>query len=477
MSFESQYKQYLFYDLETSGTNPSFDQILQFAGVKTDLSFNEIERYEFRIKLRNDVIPEPGALIVNRLSIEDIMEGYTEYEAVREIQSILSAPGTINIGYNSISFDDEFMRFNYFRNLLEPYANQKLGCIRMDLLPITLMYYLFKKESMIWPSKNGKVNLKLENLNDLNGLADGMAHDAVVDVLATIEMARRFKEFDPKTWDYLIGHFSKKIDYERISKLDEVVFSDELKCRKGFFIKNGFGYQNNCISACLVIGKHQTRDQTYWLRLDKEDFTRYSNNNEIQNVLKKNIVKRKTAVPDFILPLKERYFELLSDEREAIFDSNLSWLYDNYSELLILKEDLIAFEYDDKKVELDSSLYHRDFFSDAEKKVFNKFHELESVKDKIDFVSNLSPSFEKEMSLRIIGRNFYDLLPQNIKNDYDLSILNVVEQDLPDHMGRKRNSVEKALNNIRKIMSDPSKYDNQQFDILKSYESYLLNRG
>ena len=175
--------------------------------------------------------------------------------------------------------------------------------------------------------------------------------------------------------------------------------------------------------------------------------------------------------------MKERYFELLSDEREAIFDSNLSWLYDNYSELLILKEDLIAFEYDDKKVELDSSLYHRDFFSDAEKKVFNKFHELESVKDKIDFVSNLSPSFEKEMSLRIIGRNFYDLLPQNIKNDYDLSILNVVEQDLPDHMGRKRNSVEKALNNIRKIMSDPSKYDNQQFDILKSYESYLLNRG
>ena len=44
-------------------------------------------------------------------------------------------------------------------------------------------------------------------------------------------------------------------------------------------------------------------------------------------------------------------------------------------------------------------------------------------------------------------------------------------------MGRKRNSVEKALNNIRKIMSDPSKYDDQQFDILKSYESYLLNRG
>ena len=54
MNFENQYKQYLFYDLETSGTNPSFDQILQFAGVKTDLSFNEIERYDkFQVKNSN----------------------------------------------------------------------------------------------------------------------------------------------------------------------------------------------------------------------------------------------------------------------------------------------------------------------------------------------------------------------------------------------------------------------------------------
>tara|TARA_B100000131_G_scaffold309971_1_gene341094 strand:+ start:121 stop:1554 length:1434 start_codon:yes stop_codon:yes gene_type:complete len=474
---QNSYKQYLFYDLETSGTNPSFDQILQFAGVKTDLSFNEIERYEFRIKLRNDVIPEPGALIVNRLNIDKIIVGESEYDAVKKIQSILSAPGTINIGYNSISFDDEFMRFNYFRNLLEPYANQKSGCIRMDLLPITLMYYLFKKESMIWPVNNGKVNLKLENLNDLNGLADGMAHDAVVDVLATIEMARRFKEFDPNMWDYLCGHFNKKQDYERIGKLEEVVFSDDFKCRKGFFIKNGFGYQNNCISACIVIGKHQTRDQTYWLRLDKEDFTRYSNNNEIQNVLKKNIVKRKTAVPDFILPFKERYFELLTKDKRNTLDLNLNWLFDNYSELLILKEDLIAFEYEDKKVDLDSSLYQRDFFTNKEKKVFNHFHSLDEPSDKIAFAESLNPSFEREMSIRILGRNFYELLPEKIKIEYDALVLKIAEDDFTDHMGRRRNTVEKALNNIRKIMSDPSKYDNEQYDILKSYESYLLNRS
>ena len=41
MDIES-FKYYVFYDLETTGINPAFDQILQFAAVRTDLDFNEI---------------------------------------------------------------------------------------------------------------------------------------------------------------------------------------------------------------------------------------------------------------------------------------------------------------------------------------------------------------------------------------------------------------------------------------------------
>ena len=194
-------------------------------------------------------------------------------------------------------------------------------------------------------------------------------------------------------------------------------------------------------------------------------------------MLKKNIVKRKTAVPDFILPFKERYFELLTKDKRNTLDLNLNWLFDNYSELLILKEDLIAFEYEDKKGDLDSSLYQRDFFTNKEKKVFNHFHSLDEPSDKIAFAESLNPSFEREMSIRILGRNFYELLPEKIKIEYDALVLKIAEDDFTDHMGRRRNTVEKALNNIRKIMSDPSKYDNEQYDILKSYESYLLNRS
>ena len=42
---------YLFYDLETTGLNKSFDQILQFAAIRTDLNLKELKRYELKIKL------------------------------------------------------------------------------------------------------------------------------------------------------------------------------------------------------------------------------------------------------------------------------------------------------------------------------------------------------------------------------------------------------------------------------------------
>ena len=37
-------EKYVFYDLETTGTSPAFDQPLQFAAIVTDLDFKEIER-------------------------------------------------------------------------------------------------------------------------------------------------------------------------------------------------------------------------------------------------------------------------------------------------------------------------------------------------------------------------------------------------------------------------------------------------
>jgi exodeoxyribonuclease-1 len=55
---------FVFYDFETTGTDPAFDQPLQFAAILTDDEFNEVERVDFRCRLSPLVLPSPMALAI-----------------------------------------------------------------------------------------------------------------------------------------------------------------------------------------------------------------------------------------------------------------------------------------------------------------------------------------------------------------------------------------------------------------------------
>jgi Exonuclease I len=164
-------KTYLFYDIETSGLNKCFDQVLQFAAIRTDLNLQELGRYEFFIKLNPDVIPTPTAVLVHQLTLDQMQSGLVEYEAIKAIHRLFNTPGTISVGYNSLGFDDEFLRFSFYRNLLTPYTHQYANdCGRLDIYPLVVMYYLFKPEVVAWPTINGAISLKLEHLNAQNKL-------------------------------------------------------------------------------------------------------------------------------------------------------------------------------------------------------------------------------------------------------------------------------------------------------------------
>ena len=102
-------KTYLFYDLETTGVNPCFDQILQFAAVRTDQELNELERYEFLVKINPDTIPTAQAAITHHITIEQANTGISEYEAVKKIYQLVNTPNTMSVGYNTLNFDDKFL--------------------------------------------------------------------------------------------------------------------------------------------------------------------------------------------------------------------------------------------------------------------------------------------------------------------------------------------------------------------------------
>jgi len=210
---------YLFYDIETTGLNKAFDQVLEFAAIRTDQKLNELERHTISVNLRPDVIPSPQAILTNRIFVSDLARGMREYEATEKIHRIMNEPATVSLGYNTLGFDDEFLRFSFHRNLLPPYTHQfKNGCRRMDLYPMAALYWLYKREVITWPEIDGKPSLKLEHIGSANHMLSGQAHEAMVDVEMAVELARRFYK-KKRMWQYLEGYFDKQTDAYRMQGL------------------------------------------------------------------------------------------------------------------------------------------------------------------------------------------------------------------------------------------------------------------
>ena len=211
---------FVFYDLETSGLNKAFDQVLQYAAIRVDQDLQPVEEYDYRVKLHDDVLPAPEAICTHGIGINDHQDAQPEVHAIRHIHQIHNEPGTISGGYNTLGFDDEFLRFSFYRNLLHPYSHQYNNqCGRFDIYAILPFYYLYAKDAIAWPSIDGKISLKLDALNEENNWLKGRAHEAMHDVRVTLELARRLKDHDEEKWQYVMSYFNKQTDSQRITQL------------------------------------------------------------------------------------------------------------------------------------------------------------------------------------------------------------------------------------------------------------------
>jgi exodeoxyribonuclease-1 len=204
---------FFFYDLETSGINPRTSRIMQFAGQRTDLELKPVgEPVNLLIKLTPDALPEPEAIFVTGITPQQTLaDGVTEAEFLQTFETEVNLPDTIFVGYNTIRFDDEFMRFLLYRNFYDPYEWQwKDGRSRWDLLDVVRMTRALRPDGIKWPvDKEGKPTNRLELLTALNGLDHENAHDALNDVQASIALAKLLRAKQPKLFDYLLGMRAK----------------------------------------------------------------------------------------------------------------------------------------------------------------------------------------------------------------------------------------------------------------------------
>ncbi|OYX79642.1 MAG: exodeoxyribonuclease I, partial [Bradyrhizobium sp. 35-63-5] len=103
---------FVIYDVETTGLNRRFDQILHFAAVRTDDKLAPTATLEVRSRLLPYVVPSPKALLLTGTSLEDATSSSrpSHYAMVCEIQRTLSGwSPALFLGYNSIRFDEEFL--------------------------------------------------------------------------------------------------------------------------------------------------------------------------------------------------------------------------------------------------------------------------------------------------------------------------------------------------------------------------------
>lgn len=205
---------FFFYDLETSGVNPRTDRIMQFAGQRTDMDLNPVgEPVNILIKMTEDVLPEPEACLITGITPQKtISEGVSETEFITTFNKQINRPKTVFVGFNNVRFDDEFMRFLFFRNYNDPYEWQwKDGNSRWDLLDLSRMVRALRPEGIKWPTDSeGKPTNRLELLTSANQLDHEDAHDALSDVKATIAVAKLISKNNPKIFDYLLDMRDKK---------------------------------------------------------------------------------------------------------------------------------------------------------------------------------------------------------------------------------------------------------------------------
>lgn len=203
-----------FYDLETSGFNARSDRIMQFAGQRVDLDLNPIgEPDNILISLSDDVLPSPDAILVTGITPQKTLaEGVSEAEFLRMFSELIATPGTVFVGFNTIRFDDEFMRFLLYRNYYDAYGWQwQDGRGRWDMLDVVRMTRALRPEGIQWPfASDGKPTNRLELLAAVNKLDHDHAHDALSDVQATIDVAKLLKAKQPKLFNYLLDMRDKK---------------------------------------------------------------------------------------------------------------------------------------------------------------------------------------------------------------------------------------------------------------------------
>ena len=196
---------YVFYDTETTGTETAFDQILQFAAIRTDDALNELDRFNIRCRLLPHIIPSPTALRLTQVTPAMLTDPAlpSHYAMICQIREKLLewSPATFT-GFNSMSFDEKLLRQALFQTLHPAYLTNTNGNARSDVIRVARAANVYRADALVVPiGDGGRRVFRLDDLSTANGYNSVGAHEAMADVEATIYMARLIRNRAPDIWE------------------------------------------------------------------------------------------------------------------------------------------------------------------------------------------------------------------------------------------------------------------------------------
>lgn len=382
---------FLFYDLETTGLCPEYDQVLQFAAIRTDSELNELSRHQCYVRLSPDRVPNAAAVNTHKITYEMSQAGQSEYDAIKYIHALMNQPGTCSIGYNSLAFDDNFLRFSFHRNLLTPYTHQFAnGCKRADILLMLLPFLNFARDALIWPEP---LSLKLENMVQAQGISMGAAHDAMNDVIATLDLARLMYKSTAQ-WQYVLSLFDKQHE-QKLNFTDAAIW-----------LNTSLGYASNFMAPVVVLQEHKVyRHKLLW-RLDDPAWPEVKKSHDYSLL---QLQRKKAGEQGFLWSNDSRYQMALTASQQDAMQKNHEFILANISEITEYLAPYTRELYPNiPGLDIDAAIYQLGF-KDRQLENTCKLFTLADMPEKVNMLSRFDEPYI-EQARRIIWRQEPSLL-------------------------------------------------------------------
>lgn len=419
---------FVFYDTETTGIDAAFDQILQFAAIRTDPELNELERFEIRCRLSPHIVPAPGALRITKVVAAQLSDAslHSHYEMVCAIRArLLAWSPAIFVGYNSLHFDEHLLRQAFYKSLHPPYLTNRDGNTRSDAMRIVQAASLFAPGVLTFPpGPEGQPAFKLDLVAPLNGFVHARAHDAIADVEATIFLCRILMEKAPELWSSFMQFSQKAVVADHVST--EPVF-----CLSDFYFGNPYSW------FVTVIGsnsKNNSEFYVYNLSIDPQTLAGLSDGDlgERLAVSPKPVRRLKSNSSPIIMPVENAPAIAAAAQlgnEELIRRAEFIRSDDTFRERLV-------FAYEASRVELPPSPHleqqlYDGFFSKEDEVLMERFHAV-PWEDRPAIVRAFTDLRLRKIGRRLIYFERPDLLGDAERTSYERAIATRITNDDPE---------------------------------------------